>query len=171
MRSLLALLLALLALLALVTTQACSDSVSNQQASRATVVAALDTLVAELAADRLADAAAYAERLQAYLEAHPGFFGSAAALLDRSGAVIASPYVYRTGDSYAIKDLAVPLYHIEAQDWFTAPLAENAGVWTGPYLDAGGGEIWMITCSVPVRGAEGIFAIITTALPVDAATR
>ena len=108
MRSLLALLLTLLALLALVTTQACSDSVSNQQASRATVVAALDTLVAELAADRLADAAAYAERLQAYLEAHPGFFGSAAALLDRSGAVIASPYVYRTGDGCAIKDLAVP---------------------------------------------------------------
>ena len=107
MRSPLALLLTLLALLALVTTQACSDSVSNQQASRATVAAALDTLVAELAADRLADAAAYAERLQAYL-AHPGFFGSAAALLDRSGAVIASPYVYRTGDGCAIKDLAVP---------------------------------------------------------------
>ena len=160
-----------LTMLALVTTQACSDSAFNQEASRTAVVAALDTLVAELAADRPADAAAYAERLQAYLEVHPAFFGSAAALLDRSGTVITSPYVYRTADGYATIDLAVPSYNIEAQDWFTAPLAANAGVWTDPYFDEGGGEIWMITRSVPVRDAEGIFAIITTDLPVDAPTR
>ena len=128
-----------LTLLALVTTQACSDSASKQEASRTAVVAALDTLVAELVADRPADAAAYTERLQAYLEAHPAFYGSAAALLDRSGTVIASPYVYRTADGYATIDLAVPSYNIETQEWFTAPLA----------ADAGGGEIWMITRSVP----------------------
>ena len=164
-----------LTLLALVTTQACSDSASKQEASRTAVVAALDTLVAELVAelvaDRPADAAAYTERLQAYLEAHPAFYGSAAALLDRSGTVIASPYVYRTADGYATIDLAVPSYNIETQEWFTAPLAANAGVWTAPYFDAGGGEIWMITRSVPVRDAGGFFAIITTNLPVDAPTR
>ncbi len=160
-----------LTLLALVTTQACSDSVSNQEASRTAVVAALDALVAELIADRPVDAAAYTERLQVYLEAHPAFFGSAAALLDRSGTVITSPYVYRTADGYATTNLAVPSYNIEAQDWFTAPLAANAGIWTAPYFDAGGGEIWMITRSAPVRDAEGIFAIITTDLPVEAPTR
>ena len=88
----------LLTLLALVTTQACSDRASNEEASRTAVVAALDTLAADLAADRPADAAVYTQRLQAYLEASPAFFGSAAALLDRSGAVITSPYVYRTTD-------------------------------------------------------------------------
>ena len=160
-----------LTLLALVTTQACSDSASKQEASRTAVVAALDTLVAELVADRPADAAAYTERLQAYLEAHPAFYGSTAAPLDRSGTVIASPYVYRTADGYATRDLAVPSYNIETQEWFTAPLAANAGVWTAPYFDAGGGEIWMITRSVPVRDAGGFFAIITTDLPVDAPTR
>ena len=42
----------------------------------------------------------------------------------------------------------------------------------GPKMtDAGGGEIWMITRSVPVRDAEGIFAIITADLPVEAPTR
>ena len=156
-----------LTLLALVTAQACSDGASNEEASRTAVVAALDTLAEELAADRPADAAVYTERLQAYLEAHPAFFGSAAALLDRSGSVIASPYVYRTADGYAAKDLAVPSYNIEAQDWVTAPLAANAGVWTAPYFDAGGGEIWMITRSVPVRDADGVFAIVTTDLPVS----
>ena len=160
----------LLTLLALVTAQACSDGASNEEASRTAVVAALDTLAVELAADRPADATVYTERLQGYLEAHPAFFGSAAALLDRSGAVIASPYVYRTTDGYAAKDLAAPSYNIEAQDWVTAPLAANAGVWTDPYFDAGGGEIWMITRSVPVRDADGVFAIVTTDLPVDAPT-
>ncbi len=168
MRALIAL---FLTILALVTTQACSDSASNQEASRTAVVAALDTLVAELAADRPAHAAAYAESLQAYLEVHPAFFGSAAAMLDRSGTVITSPYVYRTADGYATIDLAVPSYNIETQDWLKAPLAANAGVWTDPYFDEGGGDIWMITRSVPVRDAEGIFVIITTDLPVDAPTR
>ena len=51
------------------------------------------------------------------------------------------------------------------------PLAANAGVWTPPYFDAGGGEIWMITRSVPARNSDGIFAIVTTDLPVDAPGR
>ena len=45
------------------------------------------------------------------------------------------------------------------------PLKE--GVWTAPYFDAGGGELWMVTRSVPVRDAEGVFALITTDLPVE----
>ncbi len=80
----------------------------------------------------------------------------------------ASPYVYRTATGYATLDLAVPSYNIETQSWVTAPLAANASVWTDPYFDAGGGEIWMITRSVPARDAEGVFALVTTDLPVDA---
>ncbi len=157
----------LLLLLAVVTTQACSPA-PTQKGLQDEVVAALDTLAAELAAERPADAAAYTERLRAYLEAHPAFYGSAAALLDRTGKITTSPYVYRTAAGYATLDLAVPSYNIEAQAWVTALLTANAGVWTAPYFDAGGGEIWMITRSVPVRDPEGIFALVTTDLPVDA---
>ena len=157
----------LLLLLAVVTTQACSPA-PTQKGLQDEVVAALDTLAAELAAERPADAAAYTERLRAYLEAHPAFYGSAAALLDRTGKITTSPYVYRTAAGYATLDLAVPSYNIEAQAWVTAPLTAKAGVWTAPYFDAGGGEIWMITRSVPVRDPEGIFALVTTDLPVDA---
>ena len=101
------------------------------------------------------------------MEAHPTFFGSAAALLDPSGEVIASPYVYRTADGYGVADLAAPSYSIEEQDWFAGPLAADAGVWTEPYFDAGGGDIWMITRSVPLRDAGGVFAVVTTDLAVD----
>ena len=131
------------------------------------MVAALDTLVAELVAERPADAAAYAERLRAYLEAHPAFYGSAAALLDEAGNVTASPYVYRD-DDYHVLGLAQPDYNIEAQEWITMPLTANASIGTPPYFAAGGGEIWMITRSVPARDAGGVFAIVTTDLPVDA---
>ena len=159
--------IASLLLLALATTLACATSPPTQDALEAEVVSALDTLAAELAVARPTDAAAYAERLRAYLDAYPAFYGSAAALLDQDGRVTASPYVYRTSDGYATLDLAVPSYNIESQAWVTAPLAANAGVWTAPYFDAGGGEIWMVTRSVPVRDAEGVFALITTDLPVE----
>ena len=159
--------IASLLLLALATTLACATSPPTQDALEAEVVSALDALAAELAVARLTDEAAYAERLRAYLDAHPAFYGSAAALLDQDGKVTASPYVYRTADGYATLDLAVPSYNIESQAWVTAPLAANSGVWTAPYFDSGGGEIWMVTRSVPVRDAEGIFALITTDLPVE----
>ncbi len=95
--------------LLIVASVACSDA-ADKEDMKPVVVDALDALAEDLAWDRLADADAYAERLQVYLEAHPTFFGSAAALLDPSGEVIASPYVYRTADGYGVADLAAPSY-------------------------------------------------------------
>ena len=157
-----------LLLLTLLATQACGAGTPADEALQTEVAAALDSLVAELVADRPADAAAYAERLQAYLKNHPEFYGSAAALMDESGTVTVSPYVHRSGDEYQTLDLAQPDYNIEAQEWITLPLAANGSTWTPPYFDEGGGEIWMITRSVPARDDGGIFAIVTTDLPVDA---
>ena len=158
-------------LLAIVTTQACRPDESAPYVEQAAVVVALDSLVAELVADRPADADAYAERLRVYLEAHPTFYGAAAALLDEAGTVTTSPYVYRTDDGYHALDLAQPDYNIEEQDWISMPLAADGPVWTPPYFDAGGGEIWMITRSVPARDSGSVFAIVTTDLPVDAPAR
>ena len=118
--------------LALVATLGCGSSDSTHEDQRAAVEMALDTLAADLLQNRPPDVAAYRERLQGYLEANPAFFGSAAALLDRS------PYVYRTPEGYASTDLAAPAYQIEAQDWFTEPIAANTAIWTEPYFDAGG---------------------------------
>ena len=161
----------LLATLALVATLACGASDSTHQDQRAAVEMALDTLAADLLQNRPPDAEAYSERLQSYLEANSAFFGSASALPDPSGRVVASPYVFRTPEGYASTDLAAPDYKIEAQDWFTAPIAANTAIRTQPYFDAGGGEVWMITRAVPLRDARGLFAIITTDLTVDDPTR
>ncbi len=151
--------------------QGCRGGAPAQEELKTQAAAALDSLVAELASERPIDAAAYTERLQAYLEAHPAFYGCAAALLDATGAVVASPYVYRDDDSFQTIDLAQPEYNIQEQKWFTMPLAADAGIWTPPYFDEGGGGIWMITRSVLARDAEGVFAVVTTDLPVDAPDR
>ena len=116
-------------------------------------------------------AAAYTERLRAYLEANPAFYGAAAALLDETRNVTASPNVHRFADGFRTLDLAQPGYKIHEQEWITMPLAANAGVWTPPYFDVGGGEIWMITRAVPALDSEGVFAIFTTDLAVDAPGR
>lgn len=155
--------------LAVLAAQSCRNDApeSAKEDLQTAVVAALDSLVADLVAERPADADAYTTRLRAYLDAHPAFYGSGVALLDDVGTVTGCPYVYRTPDGYATLDLATPSYDIEGQDWFKMPLEANTGIWTAPYFDAGGGEIWMITRSVPVRGDEGVFAVVTTDLPVD----
>ncbi len=80
---------------------------------------------------------------------------------------MANPYIYRTAKGYQVIDLARPDYNIQEQEWFARSLAAGKSIWTQPYFDTGGGEIWMITRSVPARDDEGIFAIVTTDLPVD----
>ena len=157
-----------LLILTAVMTLACDDGGPTHEELRAEVEAALAAFAAELAESRPDTASAYHNRLRAYLDAHPAFYGGAVALLDRDGRVTASPYVFRTEDGYVEVDLAVPSYDIESQEWIAAPLTAGAGIWTEPYFDAGGGEIWMITRAVPVRDAQGVFAIVTTDLPVDA---
>ena len=156
-----------LAALALVIIQGCGDVGSDEEELREAVVVALDAFAAEFVSSRPSGVEGYVERLEEYLEEHPSFFGSASALLDQWGIVFASPYVYRTGDGYASTDLATPSYNIEEEEWLIAPLETDAGVWTEPYFDEGGGNIWMVTRSVPVRNADGVFAIVTTDLGVD----
>ncbi len=131
------------------------------------VEAALDAFADDLSADRPTDTDGYAARLQAYLEDNSAFFGAAAAIVDPDGVVTASPYVYRDAESLAVSDLAVPSYRIAEQDWFSGAIQADSGVWTEPYFDAGGGEIWMITRSITLRDADGVFAVVTTDLAVD----
>lgn len=108
------------------------------------------------------------ESLYSYLEANPEFFGSALALIGTDGKVTHSPYVYRSSSGFAETDLAVPEYGINDQAWFRAPVDTKAPVWTAPYFDAGGGDIWMVTRSVPLIRAGVVVGVVTTDLPVPA---
>jgi hypothetical protein len=108
------------------------------------------------------------DRVKTYLLAQPTvFFGSTVTLLDSVGKATYSPYWYRTGGSLTLRDLAEPSYLIDEQAWLRDPIDTKMAVWTEPYFDAGGGEIWMRTRSVPVIVNDTIIALATTDVEVD----
>jgi hypothetical protein len=127
---------------------------------------ALDSFVQELAATPI-DASALPARLRAYLARNPGFFGSTVTLLGADQKALVSPYVYKAGEGYAEKNLVEPGYDIDSQAWLAKARDSKTATWTEPYFDAGGGEIWMITRTVPLMKDGVVYAVVTTDLPTD----
>jgi hypothetical protein len=94
------------------------------------------------------------------------FYGSTVTLLDTAGKATYSPYWYRSADSLKTLNLAADTaYHINNQPWLREPIVSRKSIWTAPYFDAGGGNIWMKTRSVPVIVNGKIIAVATTDLP------
>ena len=107
-------------------------------------------------------------RIRAYLEAHPEFFGSTVAVLAADGRVATSPYLYRVAGGLEAKDLVTPDYAIDQQAWLREPIDQRRPIWTAPYFDAGGGDIWMETRSVPLFANGLVIGVVTTDLPTEA---
>ena len=81
-----------------------------------------------------------------------------------------SPYCYQAPGETAIEisSLATAEYDYPSQEWFTKPVELNAGYWSEPYIDIGGGDILMTTYSVPLHDAAGrITAVLTADLSLD----
>lgn len=74
-----------------------------------------------------------------------------------------SPYYSRTtqGDIH-FTQLGNPDYNYFQWDWYTLPKKENQPVLSPPYYDEGGGEIWMVTWSVPFYDKAGKFMGVAT---------
>ena len=106
------------------------------------------------------------DELTKYLEKHPNYYGAALAVIGDNGKVTTSPYVFRGMDGLTDVNLAVPSYDIDAQPWLATPRDSGEPSWSDPYFDAGGGDIWMITYSVPLLGKNGVDAVVTTDLPL-----
>lgn len=141
---------------------ACSDT--NQPISdEDTIQKALLILVDSLDSTPI-DTSALSLKIRLYVEAHSDlFFGATVAVLDSQYIVQTSPYWYRGTNGLQFVNLAADTsYHINKQDWLVKPLALGNSVWSIPYFDAGGGEIWMRTLSIPVRYNGKIIAIATT---------
>jgi Tfp pilus assembly protein PilV len=110
------------------------------------------------------DSSQVSVRITEYLQRNDNnFFGSTVCILDSNKKPVASPYWYRGATALIYKDLAKdPAYGIETQEWLTKPLQSGTEVWSAPYFDAGGGEIWMKTLSIPIKKNGKIVAVATT---------
>ncbi len=144
------------------------DKIAYQATDLNAVAAALDTFVWLLPQEQT-DPARLSSRIRTYLQQHPKYFyGATVTLLDSTGKAIYSPYYYRRNGIIDSADLMLPAYKIDSQDWLREPIDSGHSVWTEPYYDAGGGNIWMRTRSVPVYTATGrLFAVATTDVQVE----
>jgi hypothetical protein len=131
----------------------------------------LDAFVETLEFDFPADEATLKLRIQSYLQNSPSYFyGATVSILDADGNVSQSPYYFRKGDNSLgfSEGLMSSEYQIDIQDWLRQPIDTGVASWTEPYFDAGGGNIWMQTRSVPVYIRNTIVAVATTDIPVNA---
>jgi sigma-B regulation protein RsbU (phosphoserine phosphatase) len=107
------------------------------------------------------------QAINAILDTNPTIFGMTVALephvlIDSLGDF--SPYYYRKENSIAFSDLADSQYQYRNRPWYSESKTSNAMVWSEPYLDAGGGNIFMVTYSTPIHLADGkTFAGVATA--------
>ena len=101
------------------------------------------------------------------LETNPGIVGSTIALVPGydSRRPLYSPYCFRTpgSDTITFSSLATEEYDYPSKEWFVKPLETGSGYWSEPYVDVGGGDILMVTYSVPILDREGRQAAVLTA--------
>ena len=124
----------------------------------------------------------YALRIHGILAAWPEVYGSTIAAevrAGRAGARPFAPYYYRRGGDLAYSDLALDSYGYAKLPWYRQAADSLKPVWSAPYFDAGGGETWMVTYSVPFfrkdGGERALAGVVTADLALDwvraAATR
>ncbi len=140
---------------------ACGGSDSEEEG----VEKALDAFARDLNARPIVPAELPA-RIRAYLSSNPSFFGSTVTLLDASLKATTSPYVFKKGVGYADSNLIDDkTYGIDSQPWLVPARDSKTSTWTEPYFDAGGGDIWMKTRTVPLLRDGLVYALVTTDLP------
>ncbi len=107
--------------------------------------------------------------LSSHLDANPDIFGAAFAVAPASSERTdgrSCPYVYRGEEGLIRKDL-VDSYDYTAEAWYRRPVELGHAVWSEPYFDAGGGDIWMVTYSLPLYGeGDRLIGVVTSDLPV-----
>lgn len=107
------------------------------------------------------------QTIKAFLDTNGHIFGMTVALepqtmIESLGNF--SPYYYRKDGNITFSDLADNNYRYQNWPWYSEPKRLNAPVWSEPYLDAGGGNVFMITYSTPIYLTDSkVFAGVATA--------
>ena len=79
-----------------------------------------------------------------------------------------APYAYRDSTGIHFKQLNSSSYNYPEKEWYKKPVKFKKDFWSEPYIDKGGGDIPMITYSLPLFNNEGeVFAIHTADMSLD----
>ena len=128
---------------------------------------ALDEFVADLQSNP-PYTADISDRVKNYMQGKSAiFYGSTVTLLDSKELAVISPYWFKQNNLFVYANLMDTAYHIDSQSWLRQTIDGRAAIWTEPYFDAGGGNIWMKTRAVPVYIKGKIKAVATTDMSLD----
>lgn len=148
-------------------TSSCTKTPIATDANKLTVETDLLNLANELKLNWNTDSTHVQNQLSTYLGENEFMYGSALAVLDSTGLASSCIYVFRkTRNTLEVINLMNPSYAIDAQAWLREPIDQGLPVWTEPYFDAGGGDVWMQTYSVPIYQGSTCIAVITTDIRV-----
>ena len=102
--------------------------------------------------------------IRAFVEGNPRVYGSTIAANPRTRGLYA-PYFYKGPDGITRADLATPSYDYPAQEWYAGAARAGEPRWSEPYFDQGGGNVVMVTYTVPVfaDASKDSFAGVVTA--------
>ena len=90
----------------------------------------------------------------------PGFFPQRQRLF--------APYAYRSGQQILLKQLGTPEYNYPEREWYRKPVELGRPYWSDPYFDKEGGNINMVTYSLPLMNSVGeAYAVITADIAID----
>ena len=129
------------------------------------------TTADHLSIDSRIDGAAAFKILRSNVASNPLVFGAAIAYEPGTfaGRQLFGPYAYRQG-----KDMAEIVtteldydYTLPAWDWWHLPREASTGVWTEPYFDEGGGNIYMTTFSAPFFREGRFTGVATIDIPLE----
>ena len=109
--------------------------------------------------------------LRSNVASNPLVFGAAIAYEPGTfaGRKLFGPYAYRQGKDMA-EIVATELdydYTLPAWDWWHLPRDASTGVWTEPYFDEGGGNIYMTTFSAPFYREGRFTGVATIDIPLE----
>jgi hypothetical protein len=76
-------------------------------------------------------------------------------------------YVCRTPSGLRKMRLQPPTCNYREEDWYRRAPRQGRGRWSDPYFDDTGGQVWMVTFSVPFRRAGRFAGIAAADLPLD----
>jgi len=112
--------------------------------------------------------------IQNFLNTKEDAYGSTVSFQPSSldaGKDLVGPYYHRVGDKLVYTDLAQPSYNYPKWDWYKIPIETGKPLWSEPYIDLGGGNITMITYSLPFYKDDKPWGVATVDIALSKFTK